>query len=85
MVEARIGQLQAERVFPSESITHRRSLLAIGQTFQELEDGDQCQPPRGESWLPVRRKQVEPSSHPYRCFEAASRTCMTTLPRGKIA
>jgi hypothetical protein len=37
MVKARIGQLQAERVFPRQPITHGESLLAIRQPFHKLE------------------------------------------------
>jgi hypothetical protein len=58
MVKAGIGQLQAKRVFPSEPLTYRISSLAIGQAFEKLEDGDQCQPPGRESRLTMRRKQV---------------------------
>lgn len=58
MVKAGIGQLQAARVFPSESITYRLSGLAIGQAFEKLEDGDQGESPWRESRLTMRRKQV---------------------------
>jgi hypothetical protein len=37
MVKARIGQFQAEGVFPSQPITHGISRLPIGQPFHKLE------------------------------------------------
>jgi hypothetical protein len=47
MVKARIGQFQAERVFPSQPITHSVSSLAIRQPFHKLEHCHERQPPWG--------------------------------------
>jgi len=58
MVKARIGQLQAERIFPSQSITYCVSSLAVCQAFHKLEHRNQRQAPWGESWLTMGRKQV---------------------------
>jgi hypothetical protein len=85
MVKAGIAKVQAEGVFPSQSITHGGSLLAIRQAFHKLEHRHQRQAPRSESGLTMGRKQVEPSPHHCRWLEAVSRTCMNTLPRAKTA
>jgi len=47
MVKAKIGQFQAERVLPSQPITHGQSLLPIRQPFHELKHRHQCQTPWG--------------------------------------
>ncbi len=47
MVKPRIGQLQAEGVFPSQSIAHGLGSLAIRQVFHTLEHRHQRQAPRG--------------------------------------
>src|SRR5260370_30278365 len=46
VIKPRVCQLQAECVFPSQSITHGVSGLAIGQAFQKLEEHHQRHPPR---------------------------------------
>jgi hypothetical protein len=58
MVKAGIAKVQAEGVFPSQSITHGGSLLAIRQAFHKLEQRHQRQAPRSESGLTMGRKQV---------------------------
>jgi hypothetical protein len=58
VIKPGIGYFQAEGIFPGQTITHGISGLAIGQTFQKLKDGHQCQPPRGESGLAVSGKEI---------------------------
>jgi len=58
MIKARIAEVQAEGVFPSQTITHRVSSLAIRQPFHKLEHRHQRQAPRGQSRLTMSRKQV---------------------------
>src|SRR5437764_7691225 len=58
MVKAGIAKVQAEGIFPSQSITHGGSLLAIRQAFHKLEQRHQRQAPRSESGLTMGRKQV---------------------------
>ena len=39
-VEARVGQLQAEAVFPIDPAAHRLGRLSVGQAFDVLENAD---------------------------------------------
>jgi hypothetical protein len=53
VIETWITQLQPEQVLPVDTSTHGIRRLTIGQSFHELEDGDQSQSPRGFRWLPA--------------------------------
>src|SRR4051794_33732088 len=50
-VEARIGQFEAERVFPVNAAAHGISSLPVTEVFQELKRRDQSQPPWREAGL----------------------------------
>jgi hypothetical protein len=50
-VEAGVGQLEPERVLPVDAGTHGVGGLPIAQVLEELENGDQGQPPRREAGL----------------------------------
>jgi len=58
MVEARVGQLQAEQVLPVDAGAHRLGRLAVGQVLAELEQGDQRQAPRRQARLAEPGEQV---------------------------
>jgi hypothetical protein len=58
MVEAGVGQLQAEGILPVQPAAHRIRRLAVGQPFHELQHRDQRQAPRRLSRLSVYRKEV---------------------------
>ena len=57
VVEARIGQLQAQGIFPVNAAAHGVSRLAVGQAFGKLQDCRQRQAPGRLSWLPTGRKE----------------------------
>ena len=46
-MEAGVGQLEAERVFPVDAGAHRIGGLAVAEVLQELQDRDQGKPPWG--------------------------------------
>jgi hypothetical protein len=50
-VEAGVGQLEPERVLPVDAGTHGVGGLPVAQVLEELENGDQGQPPRREAGL----------------------------------
>lgn len=58
MVEAGVGQVQAEGVLPVQPAAHRVRRLAVGQPFHELQHRDQRQAPGRLSRLTVHRKEV---------------------------
>ena len=58
VVEAGIGQLQAEGVLPVDAAADGVGGLAIGEVLGELQDGDQGEPPGGVGGLSARGKQV---------------------------
>ena len=57
MVEARIGEVQAEDVFPINAAADGIRGLAIGETFGKLEDGSQCQARGRLCGLTARREE----------------------------
>jgi hypothetical protein len=57
MVEARIGEVQAEDVLPINAAADGIRGLAIGETFGTLEDGSQCQARGRLCGLPTRREE----------------------------
>src|SRR5712692_5429172 len=84
MVKAGIAEFQAEGVFPSQSITHGISGLAIRQAFHKLGQRDQCQAPRGLGGLTMGGKEI---SKGLIGVESAKRitNCIRTFPRGNAA
>lgn len=50
-VEARVGQLEAERVFPVDAGAHGVGGLPIAEVFEKLQDRDQSEPPRRQAGL----------------------------------
>ncbi|GAA2351718.1 hypothetical protein SVIO_002180 [Streptomyces violaceusniger] len=52
VVEAGIGQLQAEQVLHIDPGPHRVRGLAVGEVLGELQDTDQSQPTRGDTGTP---------------------------------
>nr|WTB09152.1 hypothetical protein OG546_36075 [Streptomyces antimycoticus] len=60
-IKARIGQLEAEGVFPVDPATHRISGLPVGQTLCVLQHADQRQHPRRHRrTAPMRERRHEP-------------------------
>ena len=51
VIKARVIQSKAEQIFPVDPGPHRLGRLAITQSFSELEQGDQGQPPGRVRWL----------------------------------
>jgi hypothetical protein len=51
------GELQAERILPVQAAAHRVRGLPVGQPFNELPHGDQCQTPRRFGGLSTGRKE----------------------------
>jgi hypothetical protein len=47
MVEACVGKLKTERVFPVDTPPNRIGGLAVRKPFRELEHRSKCQPTRG--------------------------------------
>jgi hypothetical protein len=58
VIETNVRQLQAERIFPRQPITHGVGRLPIRQVFHELERRHQCQTPWGRSGLAMGWKQI---------------------------
>ena len=58
VVEAGVGQLKAEQVFPVDPGPHRLGRLPVGEALAELQEGDQGQPPRRQPGLAEPREQV---------------------------
>ena len=56
MVEARLSQLEAERLFPVDAAAHRVSRLAVGEALGKLHDGREGKVPRRGGWLPTGRE-----------------------------
>src|SRR5687768_16579224 len=57
MVEARIGEVQSEDIFPINAAADGICGLAIGEAFSKLEDGGQSQAGWRLYGLPVRREE----------------------------
>ncbi|QCX76974.1 hypothetical protein C9F11_16570 [Streptomyces sp. YIM 121038] len=68
VVEARVGKLQAQGVFPVDPGPHRQGRLPIGQPLGELEYRHQREPARGPGRLAPGREQIRellvPEQHP---------------------
>jgi hypothetical protein len=58
VIEARIGQLQGQRVLPVDPPTHGVGRRTVGQVLGELENGGQGQTPRRFGRVPPRGEQV---------------------------
>ena len=58
VIEARIGQLQGQRVLPVDAAAHRIGRRTVGQVLGELENRGQGQTPRGFGRLPPRGEQI---------------------------
>jgi hypothetical protein len=60
VVEAWVGELQAEGILPVDAASHGVGGLPIGEVLHELENGNESQPPRRERrWPPMRVEVLE--------------------------
>jgi hypothetical protein len=58
VVEAGVGELEAQEVLPVDARPHRFGRPPVGQVLAELQEGDQRQPPRRQSRLAEPGEQV---------------------------
>ena len=57
-VEAGVGELEPEGIFPVNATADGLGRSPVGQVFDKLQDTDQGKPPGTGSRLPMRREQV---------------------------
>jgi hypothetical protein len=58
VVEARIGQLEAEQILPVDAGTHRLGGPTVGEVLAELQQGDPGQTPGRQARLAALGEQV---------------------------
>src|SRR6266487_1351100 len=57
-VKARIAQFEGKSILPINALLNGFSSLSIRESFDELENANQSQPPGRLSWLSTRGKQA---------------------------
>src|SRR5436309_7722148 len=58
MVKAGVSQFQAEKILHFQAAAYGICGLTISEIVQKLDDGHQCEPPRGFSRLAMRGEQI---------------------------
>ena len=58
VMNAEVGEFQAEQVLPVDARANRIGCLAVGQAFPKLEQGHQGEPYRGLGGLTLRGKDI---------------------------
>src|SRR5216683_958902 len=73
MIEAGVSQLQAESILPVQSTPNGIGGLPIRQILHKLENGDQCQSPRGVGWLPAPWIQISKQLILVKCSQGVTK------------